>query len=111
MNIKRYEMVEFIIMKIVIWMLVVICISLFFGECYYRYLRKKELIQKKIFDNISNSINESTEYDLDDLEIEAPITISRDKLQMRGSWRLAQDQIMTYPYFRQERDNEYKKKL
>lgn len=94
---------------IVAWIISVICVTLSLGECYYRYLEKKK---SKHLENLnSTSSSQSIEHDFRDLDIESPNAISRKKLQMRGSWRLAQDHTMSYVGFQQERDNEYKQML
>ena len=98
-------------MEIVIWIIAVICISLLLGECYYRYLSKKKADHNTKIVRISNSIDDSIEYNMENLCIESSDMIARSKLQMRGSWRLAKDNTMSYLYFKRERDNEYKKML
>lgn len=98
-------------MEIFIWILSVISISLVLGELYYRYLKRKKDENNKKFDNVSSSVENSIDVPMDKLAVESTEIVSRIKLQMRGSWRLAKDKVLPMRSFEQSRDNEYKKML
>lgn len=100
-------------MEIVIWVITVISISLLLGECYYRYLNKKKAVHNTIIAKITDSDanDELIEHKTENFYMGSYGMISRRKLQMRGSWRLAKDNTMSYLFFKRERDNEYKKML
>lgn len=98
-------------MEIFIWILSVISISLVLGELYYRYLKRKKDENNKKFDNVSSSVESSMDIPMDKLAVESTEIVSRIKLQMRGSWRLAKDQVLPMHSFEQSRDNEYRKML
>lgn len=98
-------------MEIFIWILSVISISLVLGELYYRYLKRKKDENNKKLNNVSSSVENSIDVPMDKLAVESTEIVSRIKLQMRGSWRLAKDKVLLMRSFEQSKDNEYRKML
>ena len=98
-------------MEMFIWILSVISISLVLGELYYRYLKRKNDENNKKFNSVSLSVESSIDVPMDRLAVESTEIVSRIKLQMRGSWRLAKDKVLPMRSFEQSRDNEYRKML
>lgn len=98
-------------MEIFIWVLSVILISLVLGELYYRYLKRKKYENNKKINNVSSSAESSIDIPMEKLAVESTEIVSRNKIQMRGSWRLAKDKVLPMRSFEHSRDNEYKKML
>lgn len=96
-------------MFIVVWLIGVFVVAFLITEVYYRYIQRckqqqRERIDAKIADKL-------IEHDIGNLKIESIDFVAKGALQMRGSWRLAQGNILTYITFKRLRDEEYKKML
>ena len=98
-------------MIIGVWLVVIICFIVIIGEIKYRYFDKKEI--KRSDRSFSRKWTESVDIDMDELSAEhidndfVPLQV----LAMRGSWRLAQNQMMEVKTFSRLRQNEYSRKL
>lgn len=98
-------------MVIGVWLVTIICFVIIIGEIKYRYFDKKETARsEKAF---SRQWMESVDIDMDQLSMEYVENgfVSSQALAMRGSWRLAQNQVMGAKTFNQLRQEEYSKKL
>lgn len=98
-------------MVVVIWCLGIISLGIIIGEIKYRYSEKDALIKKNT--SISKGWEEDVDRDIDDLSIEYTSNnkVQHQILAMRGSWRIAQKQIMESQSFYTILDREYRKKL
>lgn len=98
-------------MVIGIWIIICICVVLILGEIKYRYLDQRE--KDKESKATSKDWKDNMDADLDRLFIECPNNefVSSQVLAMRGSWRLAQNQVMERETFSVLREKEYIKKL
>lgn len=98
-------------MIIGIWILTITFIVIVLGEAKYRFFDKKEVtIGNK---EVSKDWKENMDTDLDELSMEhanGEFVPSRS-LAMRGSWRLAQNQVMEIRTFDTIRAEEYSKML
>ena len=98
-------------MMIGIWILTVISIIIVFGEIKYRFFEKREIItgNKEVF----KDWKENMDKDLDELSMEhaSGKFVSSRSLAMRGSWRVAQNQVMEIPMFDAIKAEEYRKML
>lgn len=99
-------------MKIIIWVISVVCISLVLGELYYRYLRKKTSdTSERIRKRITSSMDESIDHHIGELRIESPGEFFIYKPSKRDSYGLAKNNVQSSFRFKKERDEEYKKLL
>ena len=98
-------------MIIGVWLVVIICSIVIIGEIKYRYFDKKEI--ERSDKSFSRKWTESVDVDMDELSMEHIDNdfVPSQVLAMRGSWRLAQNQVMGVKTFNQLRQEEYSKKL
>lgn len=98
-------------MVIGIWVIICIGVVAILGEVEYRYLSQKEKPSET--KATSKDWKDNMDADLDGLFIECPNNefVSSRALAMRGSWRLAQNQVMESEIFSVLREREYAKKL
>lgn len=98
-------------MVIGIWITICICVVVILGEVKYRYSDQREKVKENRA--ASKDWKDNIDADLDSLFIERPNNefISSQLLAMRGSWRLAQNQLMDKEIFSVLREEEYTKKL
>ena len=97
-------------MIIVFWIISVLIMAVLIGEIRFQWLRALRNTNKKInFEKWTDSIDK----DMDALRIEYFETefVPTTKLEMRGSWRLAQDLVMNESDFAELRECEYSKSL
>ncbi len=98
-------------MVIGIWIIMCICVVVILGEVKYHCLdqRKKARESEMAFKDWKDNMDT----DLGGLFIENPNSefVSSKVLAIRGSWRLAQNQVMERENFNILRDEEYTKKL
>ena len=98
-------------MIIGIWILMVIFLVIVFGEIKYHYFDKsKNLKENKI---VCRDWEDHVDTDMDKLSMEQTDDefVSTHALAMRGSWRLAQNQVMGRKSFHMLRSQEYNKML
>lgn len=98
-------------MIIGIWLLTIICLAVCIGELRYRYLKNCKKNQKK---NIFNKEwEESIDIEVPKLSMEQANSgfVSSVSLSRRGSWRIAQNQVMGLETFEKLRAIEYSKML
>lgn len=93
---------------IAIWIITLITLTLLLGEFLYR--SSQESIKKKCI-HMSNDSVSYTDISLKNLSIESPEFAPSTSLSTRGSWRIAQNKVMSYESFVAIRDEEYSKKL
>ena len=98
-------------MIIGIWLIAIVCSIVIIGEIKYRYFDKKEI--ERGDKSFSRKWTESGDVDMDELSMEYIDNdfVASQALAMRGSWRLAQSQVMGVKTFSQLRQEEYSKKL
>lgn len=98
-------------MIILFWIACILIISVLIGEIRFRQLKimKKSVNKKFNIEKWTDSIDK----DIDMLEIESSgiDLVPTTKLAMRGSWRLAQDLVMSMSDFAELRECEYNKSL
>ena len=98
-------------MIIGIWLVTIVCLAVCIGEIRYRYLKNCKKNQKKtIFDK---EWEESIDIDVPNLSMEQSNGefVSSVSLSRRGSWRVAQNQVMGLETFEKLRSIEYSKML
>lgn len=98
-------------MIIGIWIATVIFVVIVFGEIKYRLFDKKEAkVENKEF---AKTWEDSMDMDFDELSMECVNNefVSSQSLAMRGSWRLAQNQVIGTRTFDEIRKEEYRKML
>lgn len=98
-------------MIIGIWVLIVTCIVIIMGEIKYRCFDRKEVLRgNKV---VSKDWKDNVDTDMDKLSMEHTNDefVSSQVLAMRGSWRLAQNQVMSTQAFSVLRTEEYAKRL
>lgn len=97
-------------MIILVWMVSILVIACVIGEVRFRQLRVLRSMKKSF--NIQDWRNDIDE-NIDSLAIESTETefIPTTKLEVRGSWRLAQDSMMDIIDFEEIKKNEYNKFL
>lgn len=97
-------------MIIVYWIISVLILAVLIGEIRFRQLRKIRNNKKK-FD--VKKWTDSVDKDMDVLSIESfgKELVPTTKLAKRGSWRLAQDLVMSEGDFVELRECEYSKSL
>ena len=97
-------------MIILFWLIGILFMAVLIGEYRFRQLKASKNTNKSFH---NEKWTDSIDKDMGSLDIEGfekefvPIT----KLAMRGSWRLAQDLVMSAADFRELRECEYSKKL
>lgn len=98
-------------MIIGIWITICICIVVILGEVKYRCIDQREKVRET--KAVSKDWKDNMDVDFDRLSIERPNheVVSLQVLSRRGSWRLAQNQVMEGEAFRVLREEEYAKKL
>lgn len=98
-------------MIIGVWLAAIVCSIVVIGEIKYRYFDKKEI--KRGDKSFSRKWTESVDVDMDELSMEHIDNdfVPSQALAMRGSWRLAQNQVMGVKTFNQLSREEYGKKL
>jgi hypothetical protein len=98
-------------MVIGVWFLIVLSIVIICGEIKYRYFDKQREIRKNHM--VSDDWKDSIDIDMDYLSMEHASNefVHSQSLAMRGSWRLAQDQVMGEQSFRMLATEEYTKML
>lgn len=98
-------------MIIVVWLVVIICSVVIIGEIKYRYFDIKEI--ERGDKSFERKWTESVDIGMDELSMEHidEDFVPSQALAMRGSWRLAQNQVMGAKTFSQLRQEEYSKKL
>lgn len=98
-------------MIIGVWLVVIICFIVIIGEIKYRYFDKKEI--ERSDRSFRRKWTESVDIDMDELSAEHIDNdfVPSQVLAMRGSWRLAQNQVMGVKTFSQLRQDEYSRKL
>lgn len=98
-------------MIIGIWILTVACIVIVFGEIKYRFFDKKEVLREN--KAVSKDWKDNIDTDMDKLSMEHTNDelVSSQVLAMRGSWRLAQNQVMGARTFSMLRAEEYTRRL
>ncbi len=98
-------------MIIGIWGLIVVCIIIIMGEIKYRCFDRKEVLRENKI--VSKDWKDNVDSDMDKLSIEHTNDefVSSQVLAMRGSWRLAQNQVMGTQAFSLLRTEEYVKML
>ena len=98
-------------MIIGVWLITIICAVIIAGEIKYRCFDKKDLLKDNTAFN--KKWTESIDTDTDELSMESvgEDFVNSQALAMRGSWRLAQNQVMGMKTFVQLRQEEYSKKL
>lgn len=98
-------------MIIGIWIIVCTCVVVILGEIKYRYVDQREKVRES--KAVSKDWKDNMDADLDRLFIEHPNNefVSSQALAMRGSWRLAQNQVMEREIFSVLCEEEYAKKL
>ena len=98
-------------MIIGVWLIAIICSIIIIGEIKYHYFDKKEI--ERGDKSFSRKWTESVDIDMDELSMEHIYDdfVSSQALAMRGSWRLAQNQVMGVKTFSQLKQEEYSKKL
>lgn len=98
-------------MIIGIWVVTIICIIIVLGEIKYRYFDKKNVIRES--KAISKDWTDNIDTDMDKLSMEHTNGefVASQTLAMRGSWRLAQNQVMGKQTFHMLLADEYSKKL
>lgn len=98
-------------MIIGIWILVVTCLVITIGEIKYRCFDKKEVLREN--KAVSKEWKDNVDTDMDKFMMEHTNDefVSSKALAMRGSWRLAQNQIMGAQTFSVLRTDEYAKML
>lgn len=98
-------------MIILFWIICILIISVLIGEIRFRQLKiaRKSVNKKFNIERWTDSIDK----DVDMLEIESfgVDLVPTTKLAMRGSWRLAQDLVMSMSNFVELRECEYNKSL
>lgn len=98
-------------MIIVVWIVIVVCIAAVMGEVKYRCFddRKKyaayEMVSMDWEDHINHDMDSLSVEDSDDQFVRLQV------LAMRGSWRLAKNQVMSRQMFHILRAQEYAKML
>ena len=94
---------------IICWLVIILVFSIVVGEIIYRKSKNN------IINNGNVSIHEDAEscsdISLKNLSIEELDFVSSVDLAARGSWRLAQNNVMSYETFKALRDEEYAKRL
>lgn len=98
-------------MIIVIWIIAIMGLALIIGEIKYRFeYRKGGSVNQNIF---MRSWNDSIDRDIDALLMEQldDDFVSSKVLSMRGSWRLAHNQVMDAKLFESMLIDEYSRKL
>ena len=93
------------------WVIALICLIVIMGEVKYRHFDKKGLGRgDRIF---GQKWTESVDVDMDELSMEYidHDFVHAQTLAMRGSWRLAQNQVMGLKTFSQLKQEEYSKKM
>lgn len=97
-------------MIILFWIISVFIITIIFGEIRFRHLTVAKKNKAKI-----NITEWQQDIDKDiltlDLEIEKNNFVPMTKILMRGSWRLAQNSIITSNNISYLKEMEYKQKL
>lgn len=98
-------------MIIGIWIATLFVIIVIVGEIKYRLTDRKGMTTIK--QALNRAWMESVDIDIDKLSIEqVPFdSVSMQKLAMRGSWRVAQNQVMGQEHFEMLCKEEYAKKL
>lgn len=98
-------------MIIGIWMIITTCIVIIVGEIKYRCFDKKEVIIENT--KVSKDWRDNMDTDMSKLSMEYANGefISSQSLAMRGSWRLAQNQVIGIQTFDVMREEEYGKML
>lgn len=93
------------------WILMLLVIVVAIGEVRYRYLRKSyNKIENEIF---NRTCEDNVDVDLERLSMECvgDDFVSSQRLAMRGSWRLAQNQMIGLENFNNLKNEEYRKML
>lgn len=98
-------------MIIGIWIIVIICIVIIFGEIRYHFVDTKETLREN--KAVSKDWKDNIDTDMDKLSMEHTDNefVSSRVLAMRGSWRLAQNQVMDTKNFSVSSSKEYSKML
>ena len=98
-------------MVIGIWIAVIVCIILILGEIKYRCFDKKDVLRESNI--VFRDWKDNVDADMDKLTMEDTNDefVSSQTLAMRGSWRLAQNQVMGKQAFSSLRTEEYAKML
>lgn len=98
-------------MVIAIWAILMLVMIIICGELRYRFLDRKETLIKNKY--MSRTWRENVNIDINRLSMEQTEDdfVSSRVLAMRGSWRLAQNQVMGLKSFNDLKREEYKKKL
>lgn len=98
-------------MIIGIWILAITCLVIVLGEIKYRYFDKREVIIEN--KEVSKDWKDNIDTDIDELFMEHANGdfVSSRSLAMRGSWRLAQNQVIGIQTFEAMRAEEYGKML
>ena len=98
-------------MVVGIWVTMIICIVVVLGEIKYRCFEKKRLLKDNTA--VSKDWKDNVDTDMDKLSMEYTDDefVSSQALAMRGSWRLAQNQVMGGKAFSVLRAEEYAKML
>lgn len=98
-------------MIILIWLLIILVLTIIIGEARYRKLSKNLGTGLQTI----NSMNwkESVDVDLCKMNMEyiKDDFVNSTALAMRGSWRLAQENVMGEKTFVELRNDEYSKRL
>lgn len=96
---------------ILIWLTTLVTLAIFIGECSYRSTQKNKKVRKQKIKELD--LVEDIDMDFTELSIEQTEDgfVSLVTLSRRGSWRIAQNQVMGKISFEKLRDIEYSKSL
>lgn len=101
-------------MEIIIWGICIIVFGILLGEYQYKNLHKNRVSRRENIERTAGKEwKDSVDYDIELLELE---TVSYDMIphhmiERRGSWRIAQNQMIDLRKFQEERNIEYSKML
>lgn len=98
-------------MIIGIWIALILCLGIIIGEIKYRFWDKKEARNREA--ELSKNWMDNMDAELDRCFIEETDSdfVPQQILSRRGSWRIAQNQILHKEIFASMRAEEYSKKL
>ncbi len=98
-------------MIIIFWLTILFAVIVVAGELTYRYFNLHK--EYKMHCSIPQRYEDAIDMDMDSLIIESvpDELIPTQRLAMRGSWRLAQNQIMNNTTFSMLKKDEYNKFL
>lgn len=99
------------ILLVLVWFSFIFVISYILAIINIKSQKKKKAEKHKVLKEKYKNKENSVEQNMYNLKIESPSIIPTRVLQTRGSWRLAQNSVMSYKTFRKQVELEYREKL